>query len=246
MHSQSVAILAENAAKNIGADPVRVRAVALYHDIGKLNNPEYFTENNINTGNLHTHLHPQLSSVVLRGHVKDGLDLAHRHKLCRLIRDGIEQHHGTGLMQFFYRKAVAESHGQPVDESQYRYPGPLPRDPEIAIVGLADACEAACRSLDKPSAGKIAAKVNEIFGERMLSGQLDRAELSLADLALIRESFIRTLTTMYHGRIAYPKGETQSNENALPLATPVVAQTGAENAPADSTQSGGAGRVAGI
>ncbi len=218
-HSQNVAMLAEAAAKEVGANPIRARAAALYHDIGKLNKPEYFTENNIQTTNQHVGLHPQMSSMIIRGHVKDGLDLAHRYKLCRLIRDTIEQHHGTDLMQFFYQRALQEqTNDAPVLESQYRYPGPLAHEKEVVIVSLADACEAACRSLEKPTASKIEAMVDEIFRKRIRDGQLNNADITVGDLAKLRESFIRTLTTMYHGRIAYPKGPEKEDEDDLFLA----------------------------
>ncbi len=206
MHSQNVAILAENAAKCIDANPLKARAAALYHDIGKIVNPEYFTENNIDTANQHTALSPRMSSMIIMNHVKDGLDMALKYKLCRVVRDAIRQHHGTDLLHFYRLARTSQNEGPPV-EKDYRYPGPLPHDREIVIVSLADACEAYCRSLEKPTASKIEAVVDEIFRNRMRDGQLDDAQLTVAELAKIKESFIWTLTTMYHSRIAYKKSE---------------------------------------
>lgn len=202
-HCQTVAVLAENAAKEIGANSLKCRVGALFHDIGKLRKPEYFTENNIDTANMHEDLSPAMSALILRAHVEDGVELARQHHLSHLVRDMIQQHHGTDLMRFFYNKALAS--GKTVLASQFCYPGPLPKEREVAIVSLADSCEAACRSLPHPTSQNIAAKVGEIFHNKIESGQLDHAELTAAELAKIRDSFIRTLTTMYHSRIAYPE-----------------------------------------
>ena len=211
-HSQNVAMLAENAAVDIDANAVLARAGALFHDIGKIKNPEYFIENNQSGSNPHDKLTPRMSSLIISNHVKDGLDLALQYKLCRTVRRFIQQHHGTDLIQYFYHQALATN--EPVLESDYRYPGPLPHEKEVVIVSLADACEAACRSLEKPTASKIEAMVNEIFRKRWRDGQLDDADLTIEELSAINESFARTLTTMYHSRIAYPKDEN-SNENDL-------------------------------
>ncbi len=214
-HCQNVAMLAENAAVDIQANPVRARAGALFHDIGKIKNPEYFIENNLSGGNPHARLTPRMSSIIIGNHVKDGLDLALQYKLCRMVREAIQQHHGTDLIQFFYHLALQGK--EPVLESDYRYPGPLPHEKEVVIVSLADACEAACRSLEKPTASKIEAMVNEIFRKRWRDGQLNDADLTIEELSRINESFVRTLTTMYHSRIAYPKDEND-DENDLFMA----------------------------
>ncbi len=211
-HCQNVAMLSENAAMEIGANPVLARAGALFHDIGKIKNPEYFIENNQSGSNPHNKLTPRMSSLIISNHVKDGLDMAVQHKLCRKVRQFIQQHHGTDLIQYFYHMALNGK--EPVLESDYRYPGPLAHEKEVVIVSLADACEAACRSLEKPTASKIEAMVNEIFRKRWRDGQLDEANLTVEELSQINESFARTLTTMYHSRIAYPKDEN-SDENDL-------------------------------
>ncbi len=217
-HCQTVATLAETAAKEIGANYLMCRVGALYHDIGKLKKPEYFTENNINTANMHEDLTPAMSAIILRSHVEDGVELARQYKLSQLVRDMIQQHHGTDIMRFFYNKALEQADGATVLASQYSYPGPLPQTREVAIVSLADSCEAASRSLAHPTMQNITVLVNNIINQRLESGQLNDAELTIADLAKVKESFIRTLTTMFHSRIAYPnkKGDN-SNEAKLPL-----------------------------
>ena len=208
-HTQTVATLAEAAAKRIGANPLVCRAGALFHDIGKLKKPEYFTENNIDTANMHEDISPAMSAIILRSHVEDGVELAREFRLPRMIRDMIQRHHGTDVMRFFYNKAVEQANGAEVPVAQYSYPGPLPETKEEVIVCLADSCEAACRSLKHPTAGNIENMVNNIFHSKVAAGQLDNAQISIAELAKIKDSFIHTLTTMYHSRIAYPtkKGE---------------------------------------
>ena len=213
LHSQNVAVLAENAAVEIGANATLARAGALFHDIGKIKNPEYFIENNQSGSNPHDKLSPRMSSLIISNHVKDGLDMAVQYKLCRAVRQFIQQHQGTDLIRFFYHQAV--SSGEQVVEGDYRYPGPLPHEKEVVIVSLADACEAACRSLEKPTASKIEALVNDIFRKRWRDGQLDDANLTIEELSRINESFSHTLITMYHSRIAYPKDENSDEDNIL-------------------------------
>ncbi len=223
-HSLLVSTLAEQAAQEIGANPIRARVCALFHDIGKLSQPEYFIENNVESENKHRELNPRMSSLIILNHVKEGVELARKYKLKRLIRDAIEQHHGTDLVYFFYMRAKEES-SEPVAEQGFKYPGPLPREKEIAIVMLADCCEAASRSLQKPSHQKIDALVWEIFRKKIRDGQLDSAELTFKELAKIRKSFVKSLTTMAHGRISYPKDEEDDDEDDLFLASERLAQT---------------------
>ncbi len=219
-HSLMVATLVEDAAREIGANPLKAKAGALFHDIGKLSMPQYFTENNLDSANQHLNLNPQMSSIIIRDHVKEGLALARQYRMCRTVRDAISQHHGNDLVHYFYAKALAdkrrESSTAPVLESQFRYSGQPPRDREMAIISLADACEAACRSLDKPSAAKIEQVVDDIFLKRYQDGQLNRADITLAELDKVRQSFINTLISMKHGRIAYQRepaqGEPAANE----------------------------------
>lgn len=216
-HSLVVANLAEQAANDIGANPIKARVCALFHDIGKLSRPEYFSENNLEGSTLHDTLRPGISSIIIMNHIKDGISLAIKYKLSRVIKDAIEQHHGTDLVYFFYRRAVEENsitEGSTVTEEEYRYPGPNPVDKEIALLSLADACEAASRSLEKPTASKIESLVWEIIRKKIKDGQLDDAILSLNDLAKAKTSFIKTLTSMLHSRINYPIDEDE-NEGDL-------------------------------
>ncbi|MBQ8753530.1 MAG: HDIG domain-containing protein [Lentisphaeria bacterium] len=216
-HSLMVATLVEDAARVIGANPLKAKAGALFHDIGKLAMPLYFTENNAESGNQHLKLNPQMSSIIIRDHVKEGLVLARQYHLCRTVRDAIAQHHGNDLVHYFYRRAVEESKfdGSQVLESQFRYNGQPPHEKELVILSLADACEAASRSLDKPSAVNIENLVNNIVMKRYQDGQLQNADLSLSELDRIRISFINTLVSMKHGRVAYEqKGE---NDDQLEL-----------------------------
>jgi len=208
-HSIVVSTLAEQAAQDIGANSIRARVCALFHDIGKLTTPEYFIENNMGEENKHDDLNPRMSSLVILNHVKDGVDMAIKYKLRKIIRDAIEQHHGTDLVIYFYQRAVDEGRetDSSVAEIDYRYPGPLPREKEVVIVSLADSCEAASRTLQKPSLSKIDSLVWEILRKRIRDGQLNDAELTFGELSKIRQSFVKTLTTMMHGRVTYPKDE---------------------------------------
>ena len=213
-HSLMVATLAEQAAVAVGASSIKVRVGALFHDIGKLHKPEYFTENN-SENNKHSELRPRMSSLIIINHIKDGVDLAIKYKLRKFIRDTIERHHGTDLVLYFYNRAKEENNNINVDKSDYRYPGPLPKSKEIIIIMLADACEAASRSLQKPTHAKIESLVWELFRRRLRDGQLNNANITFRELSKIRDSFVLTLTTMLHNRIAYPKDEDVENENDL-------------------------------
>jgi len=210
-HSLVVSTLAEQAAKAIGANPVKARVIAIFHDIGKMVKPEYFTENNPDASKKHNRLSPRMSSLIILNHVKDGTDLAIKSKLRKIIRDGIQQHHGTDIVYSFYRQALDESREKltSVDENDFRYPGPLPKEKEVVILSLADPVEAASRSMQKPTPSKIDALVWEIMRKRIRNGQLDEADLTFGELKKIKESFVSTLTTMMHVRVAYPKDEEE-------------------------------------
>ena len=214
-HSMMVATLAEDAAKAIGANAIRAKCGALYHDIGKLAKPQYFTENNLENDNQHTDFNPLVSSMIIREHVNEGLALAKKYKLNRVIRKAIEQHHGNDLVHYFYNRAMHDNYknGSKVTEDQFRYQGELPQEKEMVIISLADACEAAVRSLQKPSVQKIEIMIDEIFKKRFRDNQLDRAQITLDELHKVRESFVTNLISMRHGRIAYHKDESSVNEN---------------------------------
>jgi putative nucleotidyltransferase with HDIG domain len=244
-HSLMVASLAEYAAKAIKANPIKARVGAIFHDIGKLAKPEYFIENAFEAENKHEDLHPRMSSLIILNHVKEGLDLALKYNLRKVIRDAIQQHHGTDLVYYFYKRALDENKEKsvPVDESEYRYPGPRPVEKEIVIISLADACEAAVRSMIKPTPNKIEALVWEIIRKRIRDGQLNNAEMTIAELTKIKESFTKTLITMNHSRIAYPKNEVD-DENDLFVAAQKKDSTAAKTDKKDDTKGGTAGSSA--
>ena len=202
-HSMTVATLAEDAAKVIGANPLQAKAAALFHDIGKLEKAAYFIENNARSSELHRLLSPSQSAQVILGHVLNGLRLARTHHLCRLVRDAIRTHHGDTLVYFFYAKAKAENPDVTIDENIFRYGGMPPRKKELTILSLADACEAAVRSLEHPDPVTIREKVSEIFQGRFKERQMRNSTLTLKELDRVKESFIATLISIHHGRIAY-------------------------------------------
>lgn len=203
-HSLIVSNLAEAAAEAIGAYSLLVRVGAYYHDIGKMVNPTYFTENQMITGNKHDELEPSMSRLVIFNHVKEGIDLAHKYHLNQRIIDFIPEHHGTSVMHFFYQKALAESGAEKLDERDFRYPGPKPQSKETAIVLLADSVEGATRSLDEHSPKRIEDVVHKVINNKFIDGQLDECNLTLREINTIADVFVRVLSAMYHGRIKYP------------------------------------------
>ena len=207
-HAMAVATLAEDGARAIGANPLRAKVGALFHDIGKLSRPQYFTENNPNSSLLHDQLKPEESAGIILAHVTDGVTLARKHRLCRFVRNVIASHHGDDLVRFFYRKAqeLSKATGTPVREGDFRYAGKLPKSREEGIISLADACEAASRSLKDPTEESLGALVGNIIQGRFRDGLLRESRLSAAELEILRKVFISTLACMMHGRIAYPAG----------------------------------------
>ncbi len=182
-HSLQVANLAEAAADAIGANALRARVGALYHDIGKMLKPEYFIENQQPGENPHEKIKPSMSSLVIAAHVKEGVQLGREQNLPSMVVDFIASHHGTGLIEYFYRKAQEEAEDpSTVDETDYRYPGPRPHSNEQAIVMLADSVEAASRSLDKPTPKRLDSLINGIVAARLADGQLDESTLTFSDV----------------------------------------------------------------
>jgi putative nucleotidyltransferase with HDIG domain len=204
-HSINVANMAENAARYIKANPLLVRVAALYHDIGKVPNAEYYIENNPGESK-HNYIKPSLSNSILKAHIKMGVDMAKEFKLPKEAIDIIEQHHGTSLMKYFYHQALQNEKGEgiEVDKKDYHYQGPKPQTREAAIVMLADTVEAASRTLKNPSAKRIEEFVNDIVESKFREGQLNESSLTLRGLMKISIVFRRYLTGVFHSRIEYP------------------------------------------
>lgn len=212
-HSVNVAMLAEPAADAIGANGLLCRVGAYFHDIGKMLKPQYFVEN-MEPGqhSRHEHLNPAMSTLVIIGHVKDGVDLARQYNLPQPLIDFIEQHHGTTLVEYFYHAATRQAESQPEElrgpvlESLFRYPGPKPQTREAAVMMLADAAESATRALGSEITPKrIESLVHELAMKRLLDGQFDECPLTLRELQLVEETLVKSLIGQYHGRIRYPE-----------------------------------------
>jgi cyclic-di-AMP phosphodiesterase PgpH len=244
-HSLMVAQLAENAADAIGASALRARVCSLFHDIGKMVKPEYFTENQRDDVNPHDFNNPSLSALIIKSHVKEGVDLALQYHLPRVVVNVIRQHHGTALIRYFFYQAVGATKTAleasqppldparstpplpglepvPVSEMTYRYDGPRPQFKESAIILLADSCEAASRSLKKVSPQGLGELIDKIVADHVADGQLDESPLTFAEITRIKSSFNFTLLNMLHSRVAYPS-ESKSKTSPAPA---VAAPTG--------------------
>jgi putative nucleotidyltransferase with HDIG domain len=206
-HSMLVSELAREAAGEVGGNPLLAQVGAYYHDIGKMQMPEYFIENQSGR-NRHDNLTPTMSCLILGAHVRDGIQMAREAGLPREIIAFIPEHHGTNLMSYFYHKAQERDSG--LEDQDFRYPGPRPGRKETAIVMLADSVEATARSLEDPNPGRIRSVVKQIIDKRAEDGQLDSAALTLADLVKVRETFIAVLDRFFHGRIQYPDSALKS------------------------------------
>jgi putative nucleotidyltransferase with HDIG domain len=211
-HSLLIGSIAEAAAEAIGRNGLLCRVGAYYHDIGKINKASYFIENEIGSASRHKELSPTMSQLIIVGHVKDGIEMAKEYSLPNVLRQFIETHHGTTLIEHFYNQAkklkTKNSKGKTIDkpsESEFRYPGPKPRTKEAAIVMLADTIEGAVRSLPEVTPTKVEAVVHTMAMRRLQDGQFDECDLSLRELSQIEASISKTLAAHYHGRIAYPK-----------------------------------------
>jgi len=204
-HSIMVGTLAEAAAEAIGANALLCRVGAYYHDIGKTRHPGYFIENHADAGTRHEKLAPSLSRAIVMSHIKEGIEIAREHGLPEILVDMIPQHHGTRLVSFFYQRAkeAADPDHQAVEED-YRYPGPRPQTREAAILMLADTTEAATRVLTDPTPARIRGVVQKIINAIFVDAQLDECDLTLRDLHIIANSFVRILTGFFHQRIEYP------------------------------------------
>lgn len=205
-HSLMVANLSKEGCEAIGADPILAYTSALYHDIGKMLRPDYFIENQRPGQNRHDKLVPSMSALILLNHVKDGLELAREHGLPRVIRDAIQQHHGNRLIKYFYNRALEQRDPEAgeVTEEKYRYPGPKPQNKVMGVLMLADAVEAASRTLTEPAPVKIRGLIRTIVDDCLNDGQLDQTDLTLSDIRNVSEAFLRVLANIYHQRVDYP------------------------------------------
>ncbi len=240
-HSMMVATLAEDACREIGANPLLARVGAYYHDLGKMEQPEYFVENQ-REGNKHDELNPRLSVAVIRRHVKNGLEKARQLHLPDEVVNIIGEHHGNSVISYFYNEA--KKLDDQVSPEEYSYPGTPPSSRESAVVMLADTVEAACRTLEKPSVPRLEKFIHELIMKKFESGQLDNSDLTFKDLEMIKNSFVNILAGYYHSRIEYPnqKDPDQDDtpkkpaaENAKPSAVPAAA----EQPPAGDKNPGG-------
>ncbi len=223
-HSLTVSALAEKAAEAIGANPLLTKVAGLYHDVGKINKPEYYIENQIGMANPHDHLEPHMSSLILISHVRDGVDSAMKFRLGERIAAVIAQHHGTSRIRYFYdrAKALEDAGNKRVDDTEYRYKGPKPQSKEAALVMMADVAEAATRTLKSPTPARIEALVTELIDKIFADGQLDECEMTLRDLNKVAGQFSAVLNGRFHGRIEYPEAGGDAAKRGKVVSLPAV------------------------
>lgn len=207
-HSLRVSQLSEAAAQAIGANALLARVGSYFHDLGKIVKPQYFVENDASVGQMHKNLTPSMSAIIVRSHVKEGIELARRYRLPEAVIDFIPGHHGTTVVQYFYSDAVQRSDpdsGEHIDPASFRYSGPKPQTREVAIGMLADSIEAASRTLEDPNPSRLETLVRKIVMEKLVDGQFEESNLTMRELKAIEDSFLRTLIAMHHQRIKYPE-----------------------------------------
>lgn len=213
-HSLLVGAMAEAAAEAIGANGLLCRAGAYYHDIGKINKPEYFAENQPPGVSRHERLSPAMSLLIIVNHVKDGIEMVREYGLPAALRPFIAEHHGTTIVEYFYH--LANKQRRPDDpevaDTEYRYPGPKPQSRETAVVMLCDAVEGAVRAMAEPTPGRIEAVVHEIVQKRLLDGQFDECDLTFRELGVVERSLVKSLCGLYHARIVYPEAEKEERD----------------------------------
>jgi putative nucleotidyltransferase with HDIG domain len=248
-HSIIVGNLSEAAAESIGADGLFCRVASYYHDIGKVIRPHFFVENQ-SSENHHNNINPSLSSLIVTSHVKDGVELAEEYKLPPPIIAIIREHHGTCLIKYFYHRAVTSGADEtaPGLEYQFRYEGPRPQTKESGIIMLADSVEAASRTLEKPTPGRIRDLIERILRDRLSDGQLDECELTFKDLEKIISTMTRSLTSLLHARVEYPAGDTRDLRKLAADGAVDKQAVGSGKALADTpeTAAGGFGRPPGV
>ena len=212
-HSLRIADMAESAAESIGGDGLLCRVGSMYHDIGKINKPGYFIENQAGRPNRHAKLSPAMSLLIIVGHVKDGIEMAREYRLPPSIRHFIESHHGTTLVEYFYHAARKQKEAEAApgpSEFEFRYAGPKPQTKEAAILLLCDSIEAAARSLAEPTPVRLEQIVHNIAMKRLMDGQFDESNLTLKELHRIEQAITKTLCAIYHARITYPEKEQEA------------------------------------
>ncbi len=217
-HSLLIGTIAESAAEAIGANGLLCRVGSYYHDIGKINKPPYFVENQMGSASRHEQLSPAMSQLVIVGHVKDGIEIAREYGLPAVLRQFIETHHGTTLIEYFYNEAKKQQDDKQaaVSESEFRYPGPKPRTKEAAIVMLVDSVESAARSLTELTPVRIDAVVHNMAMKRLQDGQFDECDLTLRELSKIEAGISKSLAAHHHGRIVYPTSPDEPVQTPAP------------------------------
>jgi hypothetical protein len=213
-HSLVLGNLAEVSAQAIGCNGLFCRVATLYHDLGKMHNPQFYTENQQGAVNIHQLLTPLESAQVIISHVADGEALARKHHLPESFIDIIREHHGTTLVYYFYRKELELKGGkvEEVDEAQFRYPGPKPRSKESAIIMICDSIEAASRSMEEITEQTLTEMIDRLVGEKAEDGQFDDAQLTFEELGRVKKTLVKTLLLTYHVRVKYPRKEKPSSK----------------------------------
>ena len=220
-HSILVANLAEAAADAIGADALLARVAAYYHDIGKLERPAYFTENQEPGNNPHDKISPAMSTLIIVSHVKDGIEMAREHGLPEEIVNIIAEHHGDGMLKYFYHKAV-ESGIENVSKEEFSYPFPRPRTRESAILMMADCVQATLQSMPNLTKGEMTAKIHSIIEEKQEEGQFAKCDLTFKDLSVIQDAFVAVYDGMTHHRVKYPDLKALAKKSGFKMAIPEV------------------------
>jgi len=216
-HSVVMGNLAETASEAIGANGLLARVGCYYHDIGKMNKPEYFVENQLEKINRHENLNPTISAKVIIAHIKDGIELAKKYRLPHEVIDFIPMHHGTTLVSYFYNKAKerTDKDREPVSDYIYRYPGPKPQTKETGIVMIADTIEASIRTIEDLTPGKMEDKIDEVIKKRFAEGELDECDLTFKDLTNIKRAFLKILVGIHHQRIKYPADALSTKDSNI-------------------------------
>jgi len=227
-HSLVLGTLAEAACGRIGANGLLAQVGALYHDIGKIPKAEYFAENQVGSINRHDNLAPTMSLLIILGHVKDGIEMAREYKLPRVMQYFIEEHHGTTVVRYFHHvaseqqpKIASGKHDREVSEAEFRYAGPRPQTKESAVIMLCDGVEGAVRALSDPTVGRIESVVHYIVNDRLSDGQLGDCDITLREVRIVEESLVKSLCSIYHGRVAYPKARSKDDDSSTPLSRAV-------------------------